>query len=215
MTLSLPAGNIRGFKEPGVPYSPQLPRRKDAVRNRLAIVRAAIEVMAGSQSVIEMPEIARRAGVGQATLYRHFPDRYALAAGVVAHQMQVLQARSQGPSPCPASFRELLREMLRQQVAMRSLVLLLRRADAGTRSRYLHQLVAVLAEPFRRAQETGCVRRGLVPEDLVLLFCMVEGVLDSTEDTQLARLAASRSIDLIMDGMFCEDPDRRPEFIEA
>jgi AcrR family transcriptional regulator len=187
-----------------MPYSPQLPRRKDAQRNRLAIVRAAIEVMAGPHSFVEMPEIARRAGVGQATLYRHFPDRYALAAGVVAYQMEELAALARACTASPAAFRDLVRELLRTQVAMRSLVLLLRRADASMRNRYQHQMIATLSEPFRRAQQSGRVRHGLVPDDLVLLCTMVEGVLDSTEDTRAAQLAATRSIDLVIDGMFCD-----------
>jgi AcrR family transcriptional regulator len=211
MTLSLLAGNIRGFEEPGMPYSPQLPRRKDAQRNRLAIVQAAIEVMAGPHLVIEMPEIARRAGVGQATLYRHFPDRYALAAGVVAHLMEEVETLARERAARPAMFRDLVREVLRMQVAMRSLVLLLRRADLSTRHRYERQGVAALSEPFRRAQENGCVRRGLVPGDLILVFTMVEGVLDSTEDTRAAQLAACRSIDLVINGMFCDTEPRDTE----
>lgn len=182
-----------------MPYSAQSPRRRDAQRNRAAIVRAAIDVMAGPHSIIEMPEIARRAGVGQATLYRHFPDRYALAAGVVAHQIEVLAARSRAH---PNAFREIVGEMLHTQVAMRSLVLLLRRADVSIRSRYQQQMVAALSEPFRRAQETGGIRRTAVPEDLALLVSMVEGVLDSIADARTAQLAARRSIDLMLDGMF-------------
>src|SRR5687767_3311781 len=117
--------------------------------------------MTGQGSVVGMPEIARRAGVGQATLYRHFPDRSALAAAVVDQ---------------PAVFHQLLREVLHTQIAMRPLVVLARRLDPGVRLRYQRQLLAAFAEPLRRAQRAGYVRSDLVPDDLVLLSTMVQGV---------------------------------------
>jgi AcrR family transcriptional regulator len=48
------------------------PQRKDAARNREAILDAGRDLMAVSRD-FPMSEVARRAGVGQATLYRHFP----------------------------------------------------------------------------------------------------------------------------------------------
>ena len=57
------------------------PQRKDAARNREAILDAARELMARSAD-FPLYEVARRAGVGQATLYRHFPDRATLAATI-------------------------------------------------------------------------------------------------------------------------------------
>src|SRR3954468_5571681 len=85
MTLSLLASNAGHFEEAAVLYGAQPARRRDAQRNRTAILRAACEVMTSQRPVVGMPEIARRAGIGQATLYRHFPDRSALAAGVIGY----------------------------------------------------------------------------------------------------------------------------------
>ena len=73
-------------------YGAPTARRQDAQRNRAAIVEAATEVMTSRESVVAMLEIARRAGVGQATLYRHFPDRAALADAVIVHHLQRLEA---------------------------------------------------------------------------------------------------------------------------
>ena len=178
----------------GVPTA----RRQDAQRNRAAIVRAAIEVMTSPGSVIAMPEVARRAGVAQATLYRHFPDRRALAAAVIAHQLQLLETCAAGP----VTFHHLLREMLHSQIAMRPLVLLARRLETGVRDQYERRLVAAFAEPLRRAQSTGEVRLDFVPKDLMLLVTMVQGVTEAIEDVALARAAADRSIDLVLDGVF-------------
>src|ERR1700761_6458088 len=65
--------------------------RKDAKRNRVAILDAARELFAESGDVA-MSEVARRAGVGQATLYRNFPDRSALAAEVLSEHVERVAA---------------------------------------------------------------------------------------------------------------------------
>jgi AcrR family transcriptional regulator len=190
-------------------YGAQTARRQDAVRNRAAIVRAASEVMTSEGSFVAMPEIARRAGVGQATLYRHFPDRSALAAAVIVHHLQRLEAWAAAGADQPATLRQVLREALRTQIAMRPLVLLGRRLDPGSRHRYERRLVAALAGPLRQAQSQGYVRSDIVATDLLLLFTMVQGVADATDDAAAARVAADRSIDLVLDGVF-RDQGLRP-----
>jgi AcrR family transcriptional regulator len=183
-------------------YGAPTARRRDALRNREAIVRAASEVMSGGGSVVPMPEIARRAGVGQATLYRHFPDRAALAAAVIAHHMQRLETVVASEAGRPGVFRHLLREVLHTQIAMRPLVLLARRFDPGAREHYQKRLLAAFCEPLRRAQGQGYVRSDVSPADLLLLLAMVRGAAEATEDGADARAAADRSIDLVLDGVF-------------
>lgn len=67
------------------------PQRADAQENREAIVRAARAVIAGTDHV-KLNEIAKRAGVGQGTLYRHFPSREHLLAEVYRHEVGELVA---------------------------------------------------------------------------------------------------------------------------
>jgi AcrR family transcriptional regulator len=184
-----------------MPYGAPLPRRKDAQRNRAAIVSAAIEVMSGPAPAVEMTAVARRAAVSLATVYRHFPDRHALAAAVVAHEIARLDAFVAANHDNPETFRHLLGEVLRTQAAMRSLGLLMRRVDPATRERYAHRVIAALAGPFRRAQDRGYIRKDFAPDDMRLLFRMVEGVLGSIEDARAAHAAAHRSIELILDGL--------------
>ena len=183
-------------------YGAPTARRQDAQRNRAAIVLAASEVMAGGGSAVPMPEIAKRAGVGQATLYRHFPDRSALAAAVISHHLQRLEAFVATEACRPAVFHLLLREVLHSLVAMRPLVLLARRFDPGARERYQKRLVAAFCEPLRRAQREGYVHGDVAPEDLLVLLAMVQGVAEATGDLADPRAAASRSIDLVVNGIF-------------
>jgi AcrR family transcriptional regulator len=171
-------------------YGAPTPRRRDAMRNRSAIVRAASELMM-SRTAVLMPEIARRAGVGQATLYRHFRDRQALIAAVVADQLERLEAYIAADS---CTFRDLLTEVLRTQVAMRPLVEAIGGLDHETRRRFTRRVVATLTPALRRAQSQGQARPDLVPDDLALVFAMLSGA------TALA-CDAERSITLLLDGV--------------
>ena len=57
------------------------PRRRDAVSNRAAILRAAAAAFSERGRAVDVREIARCAGVGMGTLYRHFPSKDALKIG--------------------------------------------------------------------------------------------------------------------------------------
>jgi AcrR family transcriptional regulator len=183
-------------------YGAQTSRRRDAQRNRAAIITAASEVLSGPEPAALMPEVARRAGVGQATLYRHFPDRHALTVAVIGHHLQGLETAAAASVERPALFRPLLREVLHTLIAMRPLVLLAQRIDPGARRRYVRRAIAALSPPLRSAQESGYVRHDLVPDDLILLFTMVRGAAEATGDAVSGLVAGDRSIDLVLDGVF-------------
>ncbi|GAA4942868.1 TetR/AcrR family transcriptional regulator [Actinoplanes utahensis] len=183
-------------------YGTPTARRRDAQRNRAAILEAAGEVLSEDEQVALMPEIARRAGVGQATLYRHFPDRQALTTAVLGYQLELLEARVAAHSGHPGGFRALLREVLHSQIELRGLVKLVRRFDLGLQERYRRRVIAAFAAPLRHAKEHGHVRADLVPEDLSLLFTMVQSVAEATDDVRAARAAADRSVALVLDGVF-------------
>ncbi|GAA1810281.1 TetR/AcrR family transcriptional regulator [Planosporangium flavigriseum] len=168
----------------------------------MAILEAANDVMAGQPPAAVMPEVARRAGVSQATLYRHFSNRYALISALVAHQVQRLEALAAALTDHPETFRPLLRAVLHAQVAMRPLVRLTQHLDPATRDRYHQRVIAALSAPLRQAQTHGYVRGDITPDDLALLFLMVQGVTEATDDASAAYTAAERSIELALDGVF-------------
>lgn len=69
------------------------PLRADAVRNRDRVLRVAYETFASEGLTVPVDEIARRAGVGAGTIYRHFPTKEALYAAVVEHRLQEMSDR--------------------------------------------------------------------------------------------------------------------------
>lgn len=77
-------------------------RRADATRNRERILRGAREVLADADLEVSMAEVARRAGVGSATLYRNFPSRRELLEALYIGEVDEIcaaAARPDGDSP--------------------------------------------------------------------------------------------------------------------
>jgi AcrR family transcriptional regulator len=160
------------------PPAPRRPRA-DAERNRLGLLDAAIEVFAEGGLDATVAEVAKRAGVGQGTAFRHYPTKEALVVACVGQSMDRLAsiavALQQEPDPLQA-LREFMRAGAELQSANRGLceamggtdVL----ADPSIRARHEHLLDAS-GRLLRRAQEAGVVRADVMPEDLPLLVCAI------------------------------------------
>lgn len=69
------------------------PLRADAARNRARVLEVAYETMAAEGLSVPIDEIARRAGVGAGTVYRHFPTKEALFGAVVQERLQQMVGR--------------------------------------------------------------------------------------------------------------------------
>jgi AcrR family transcriptional regulator len=84
------------------PDPPAAPReRADAARNRRRVLDAAAALFAERDpATVTMEDIARRAGVGKATLYRRYPDRTAIAAALLdGHERDLQERLLRGPAP--------------------------------------------------------------------------------------------------------------------
>jgi AcrR family transcriptional regulator len=76
--------------EPSALTVPGSPKRADARRNHERVLTAAREAFAEGGESTTLEEIARRAGVGIGTLYRHFPTRQALLEGLYINEVQAV-----------------------------------------------------------------------------------------------------------------------------
>jgi AcrR family transcriptional regulator len=177
--------------------------RADAVRNRARIVEAAADVFAARGADAAMEEIARAAGVGIGTLYRHFPTREALVEAVFRDGVEQLQAladqllQSDAPGDALATW---LRAQLAQAATCRGLAAeaMLAMLDAGDGGpapcEAMRQSGAALLE---RAQAAGDVRPGVDIDDLVR---MVQAITLATEDGADAH-TAERLFTFMLDGV--------------
>ena len=78
-------------EQPPTTYGPQ---RKAAARNRVAIIEAAHELFA-QNPLVPLSDVAKRAGVGAGTLYRHFPAREDLILAAYQHDIERLTATAE------------------------------------------------------------------------------------------------------------------------
>ncbi|GAB3283757.1 TetR family transcriptional regulator [Parasphingorhabdus pacifica] len=177
-------------------------RRTDARRNRQAILRVADEAFSQGSDVVPLAEIARRAGLGRATVYRHFSDRKTLGAAVVSQQLGMWRrAIGESDGEC-CSFRDLLHGVLSDQVSRRPLVNLFRALPARDQRQHADALIAVLTPGFRRAQASGELRSDVEPADLVPVFEMIEVAVAAGSAGAGRDATTRRLIAVLLDGLF-------------
>jgi len=177
-------------------------QRSDARRNREAILAAARAMFAESGDVA-MYEVARRAGVGQATLYRNFPDRDALIAALAVEWIEELERISAEHAGEPDGFFVLLRAMADSAARFHGLGDCAQASpDLASELEPLQQrLSALIKRSLRDAKSAGLVRRDLTVDDVLLLLAMLKGALSREADAAGRAAAASRVLALALDGL--------------
>jgi AcrR family transcriptional regulator len=158
--------------------------RADARQNHARLISAATSAFAEKGADAPLEDIARRAGVGIGTLYRHFPTRLDLQAAVFRNQVQVVceqgEALPQTNSPAPA-FAAWVRALAGYLVTKRGLSRTL--IDAvGVESELITSCWVAMRETTERlladAQRAGVIRGDVTAMDVMRL---VHGVAVSSE----------------------------------
>ena len=150
-----------------------------AAGNRAALLGAAREVFAESGITAPLYAVARRAGVGQGSLYRHFPDRVSLVAAVFEDNVADLEERAQDPGLDLAGVLGILTNQAIDSVAMVDLIV---HGPPDERLVALQRRVAaVLASRVPEASGAGQVRPGTTVDDMLLGIRMVAGALVQTD----------------------------------
>jgi AcrR family transcriptional regulator len=190
------------------------PLRADAKRNRDLLVAAAEAVFTEHGSDASLEEIARRAGVGIGTLYRHFPTRDDLLAQVIDDSNAAIIARAQelldAPSPLLALTRW-LEALIEQTATYRGLTeaLAANYAPAEGQCSRLYAaceaLTAAGAALVVRAQQAGEIRDDVEPADIVVSANAAAWIAEQTGDAG----AASRHLALVIDGLRVKRPAAR------
>jgi AcrR family transcriptional regulator len=176
--------------------------RADAQRNRERILEVAMKEFTRSGANASLEEIAKKAGVGPGTLYRHFPTREELLMAVYRSEMEKL-----------ASAERTLRDSMSPVEALRAWLLLF--VDAvetkqiiapvlntlvGDPKKVFKASYAQLHEAIRalvkRAIKSGDIRKDLDPMDLLRALVGVANVATSPDWQQSAR----RLVDILISG---------------
>jgi AcrR family transcriptional regulator len=159
--------------------------RSDAQRNRSAIVAAAHEVFAEQGLEAPMAEVARRAGVGIATLFIRFPARDDLITATFAATMSdyasAIDVAVADPDPWQG-FCGYVQRACAMQARDRGFTDVLTRIFPDDRSLKADgdRAFRAFAGLTQRAKEAGRLRPDLVPEDLVMMLTANAGVIHAT-----------------------------------
>jgi AcrR family transcriptional regulator len=185
--------------------SPPSALRADAARNRELIIAAAAAVFAERGLEAATAEIAQRAGVGEATLFRRFPTKDDLIDAIIATRMEELAALADAAADHAdpaASLERFMQDLVKQfsrdkgffEAAGERCV-----SDAKFQSQRERAMAAV-GRLLKRAQDAGAVRTDLSPADISFLAGSALYALDVSKPGLRDDLW-KRYLRVILDGM--------------
>ncbi|WP_078628314.1 TetR/AcrR family transcriptional regulator [Streptomyces sp. NRRL F-2664] len=197
---SAPSGRSRVSREGAVPRP-----RADAVRNRERILAAAREAFVEFGAAAPLDEVARRAGIGNATLYRHFPDRDTLVHHVVLFTTERVTASAEASlAEEPDAFAALCR-FTHTAADERIGALCPMLADGFDRDHpellaARTALAAAVETLLAAGQEAGLVRADIGTGDLMVALSQLSRPLPGTACFDTDRFA-HRHLQLFLDGL--------------
>jgi AcrR family transcriptional regulator len=188
---------------PTNPTAPARAPRADAERNRLLLLDAAQRAFTGEGEQVALERIAKQAGVGIGTLYRHFPTRAALVEAVYRNELARLQDRADellGELPPAQAMRVWMDRFAYYVATKRGMADTLRTLIAEgtiTRTQTRAGLTAAIARMLEAGAAAGTLRDDVAPEDVL---SSIVGVFLTTGAPE-QRAQAGRMLDLLMDGL--------------
>jgi AcrR family transcriptional regulator len=199
---------------PTVPAVPPPSQRADARRNREAILNAARDVFCEGGCQCPIEDIAKRAGLGVGTVYRHFPNKDALIDALMEQRFEMLAARAkealEQDDPWEA-FCDLLRFAATNQAEDRGLSeVLSQRPALGHENAVKSGLTKTTEELIRRAQATGQMRKDARVEDVPTILCGLGGVIGAHEES-MPRLNWERFLAIMLDGLAAPGHHKLPK----
>ena len=170
--------------------------RSDARENRERILAAAAEAFAAEGLGVSLVEIARRAGVGNATLHRNFTKEQLieeLFQDWYAHRQAVAERALADPDPWHG-FASFLEAVVADGTCIRAIGVLL-----AVYSDWRERFLAIMTRLLVRAQEAGTARADLTAEDVV--FALLGVAVTMTITAQSSPDQWRRQLAIALDGM--------------
>jgi AcrR family transcriptional regulator len=187
--------------------------RADARRNRESILAAAREVFSKYGMEAQMDEIARRAGVGVGTLYRHFPTKDELVGELIDIKLRDFAARARAKFEEDQrpweSFADLLREqneIASRDASQQRMIFAMTPEALEKAAPTVAELTAVTQAFIDRAKAAGEVREDLVVDDIRTLMCGLGSIM-AADSLGVMSYDWRRHLEFVLDGMrACPEP---------
>jgi AcrR family transcriptional regulator len=191
----------------GSPTAGERPLRRDAQANRERILDAARTLFSADGIEVPLDEIARAAGVGTGTFYRHFANRDELLDALFDERVRrfdEVMAAAANADDAWEGLVGLLTTSFELQATDRGLkdILVARARGAGRVPQPTEETRRALGELIARAQREGALRPDVTLADLPLLNAAILGVIDLTET--IAPDAWRRILQILLDGLRTE-----------
>jgi AcrR family transcriptional regulator len=177
--------------------------RADARRNHEAVLKAAKVLFADQGLDAQMPEVAKAAGVGVGTVYRHFPTKDELIAALVAERFQRMADKAREGLEAASAWdglADFIRFSAQIQADDRGLCEVMGSRpgvmEAAAREAGLPELCDRLV---KRAQRSGQLRRDLAWEDIPMIACGLGGIAQAAVGPGAGRWP--RLVEIILDGL--------------
>ena len=181
------------------------PLRADAQRNYDKIVAAAREVFRERGAEGSLDEIAKRAGVGPGTLYRHFPHRDALIDAVMRDWAERINAESEQIATSDLPVREALASWFSKFVenvgiyhGAAAKVMSAMDDPASPIYRKCQVLVAANEKVLAKARDTGALRPGVDAREVMRI---VSGVATVVDQSRMGAAGAEPMLAIVLDGI--------------
>lgn len=182
------------------------PLRADARRNRARVLEAAESVFAAKGTGAPTEEVARVAGVGIGTVFRHFPTKEALLEAVLFARLHrfvdeaeaVVAQHSADPGDAFFSFLTSWIEMSSAKNAYFEALTAAGVSVPPTKSVIGVRLLDALGVLLGRAQDAGAVRKDLVPNELITVII---GVAKAAEHAGPDARLRDHAIEILFDGL--------------
>ncbi|MEX3106223.1 MULTISPECIES: TetR/AcrR family transcriptional regulator [unclassified Streptomyces] len=177
-------------------------RRSDAQRNYARILAVAEQEVAALGAEVSLEHIARVAGVGSATVRRHFPSKRALLDAVFHEGVEALHDRAvelAAGEDARDALIEWLTALVTYSTSARGMAVALLRDDAETDHRHPCDRLIEAGEPLvKRAIDAGAAPAGVTAADLVTL---VTGIVLATERQRDSAAEAKRLLAMAVRGI--------------
>jgi AcrR family transcriptional regulator len=184
--------------------NPDRPMRADARRNHARILAAARELFASEDPGVQIDDVARRAGVGVGTVYRHFPDKDALMGELVRERFMIFNERLRLALAAEGEPFAALADALRANAESMD-------EDAATRFSFMsggervfahataeyEQFMVLASELVKRARDAGELREDFQALDIPMLMCGTCAAMDHRK----AGWDWRRYLELVLSGM--------------